>query len=516
MRLTSVQIRNFRSIGFLELPLDPSCRVLVGINESGKSNILKALASLGTYVPSKQHDVREPLPNEPPIEQAEIQFRFALDTTETKDLFSLASQLVVARDMEKTAIALRGGQELTLRNFVEERNTGLYDVDVLSQTKKAKYWAIGNKYELAQGWKKPSDACPVDLQVKGRPGSGTTAVKSLKLIYSPDYPELPDEAFAEASIQDLAAIVGINVAAKIEQELPETVSWEYSDQNLLPASIGIDQFASNPNSCLPLKNMFTLAGVEDIGPAIAEARGKSRNFLLNFFQSIAEKTTTHFRSVWKEYKDVAFELHPDGDNLIPGVREQNRYDFERRSDGFKRFVSFLLQISTRVKSGTLSGALLLIDEPDISLHPSGARFLRDELIRISKSNYVVYSTHSIFMIDRENISRHLIVEKEKEQTRASVTTDSNIADEEVIFNALGYSILEGLKKRNLLFEGWKDKHIFEVAIRHPPSKYRKVASHFKEIGRCHAKGVKQIKFITPFMELAQRECVAPPISWTVG
>lgn len=122
MRLTSVQIRNFRSISFLELPLDPSCRVLVGINESGKSNILRALASLGTYMPSKQRDVREPLPSESPIEQAEDPF--ALDTTETKDLFSLASQLVVAKEMAKTPIALRGGQTLTLRNFVEERTWG--------------------------------------------------------------------------------------------------------------------------------------------------------------------------------------------------------------------------------------------------------------------------------------------------------------------------------------------------------------------------------------------------------
>ncbi len=44
MKLNRVQIKNFRSIKDIEIDFDPSCRVLVGINESGKSNILNALA----------------------------------------------------------------------------------------------------------------------------------------------------------------------------------------------------------------------------------------------------------------------------------------------------------------------------------------------------------------------------------------------------------------------------------------------------------------------------------------
>lgn len=46
MRLKSVEIRNFRSINDITVDFDPTCRVLVGINESGKSNILNALALL--------------------------------------------------------------------------------------------------------------------------------------------------------------------------------------------------------------------------------------------------------------------------------------------------------------------------------------------------------------------------------------------------------------------------------------------------------------------------------------
>ncbi|MDP2788854.1 MAG: AAA family ATPase, partial [bacterium] len=63
MKLNRVKIKNFRSIEDLEIKINPACRVLVGINESGKSNILHALALLGEKLPTRD-DIREPLPNE--------------------------------------------------------------------------------------------------------------------------------------------------------------------------------------------------------------------------------------------------------------------------------------------------------------------------------------------------------------------------------------------------------------------------------------------------------------------
>jgi len=41
MKLDKAEIVNFRSIKKETVVFDPACRVLVGINESGKSNILK-------------------------------------------------------------------------------------------------------------------------------------------------------------------------------------------------------------------------------------------------------------------------------------------------------------------------------------------------------------------------------------------------------------------------------------------------------------------------------------------
>jgi hypothetical protein len=78
-----------------------------------------------------------------------------------------------------------------------------------------------------------------------------------------------------------------------------------------------------------------------------------------------------------------------------------------------------------------------------------------ELIEVLKKNYVVYSTHSIFMIDSNKIDRHYIVKKADENTVLHEANKSNFQDEEVLFKALGFSSFELLKSCNLLFEGWK-------------------------------------------------------------
>jgi hypothetical protein len=108
------------------------------------------------------------------------------------------------------------------------------------------------------------------------------------------------------------------------------------------------------------------------------------------------------------------------------------------------------------------------------------------------------------MIDTGNIERHYIVKKEDEVTTVEVARDSNVADEEVLYNALGFSLFEILKQKNIIFEGWRDKRLFAVGQSKAPAATKKI---LKELGVCHAKGVKHIKTITPLIELARRSCI---------
>lgn len=501
MKLTSVDITNFRSIDSLTIEFNPKCRVLVGINESGKSNILRALALLMPEKTPQKDDVREPLPTEDPIEEAVIHFNFELTGEEMNQIYGTASKKIYI-DKLKKPILLKDKTSLSVQDFTKRCNQGLFTIDIVNKSKTAKYWRLDSSYKIVSGWKKPTDACPPDF-AETLPNGDKVILKNYAIIDGDICTNTPKEYLTDINAEDINRIVGSETADYVAKNLPKTLFWLYDEKNLLPASIGMTAFATNPDICLPLKNMFLLAGYNNIGKSINDAKQRSSNSLLNLLGNVAHKTTLHFHNVWKEYRKIEFDLIPDGDNIIPSIKEKNRFDCSKRSDGFKRFVSFLLMISANVKTGILANSLLLIDEPDTSLHPSGARYLRDELIKISDKNYVVYSTHSIFMIDRENINRHIIVKKEDEKTMIENVDESNIVDEEVIYNALGYSIFESLQKKNIIFEGWKDKKLFQIAI----TKSQQIKKTFKSVGICHAKGVNHIKTVSSTLELANRECL---------
>lgn len=501
MKLDRVEIKNFRSIKDTTVNFEPACRVLVGINESGKSNILNALAFLGEdYKPVKKDDLREALPDEDPITESLVRFVFRFEKAESDELLETISAKIAA-DIKNPEI-VSTTKSLTLKEFCEALHEGLYKADILKETKSFSYWSIDNKYKLLAGWKKPTSACPADFSVelKGQ----NYQLSKYKLIRVADFADIPPEYLEDAKISDLATLSGEAITKITEENLPDTLFWEYDEDNLLPSAVKIDAFSADPDTCVPLKNMFTLAGINEISTSIASAKARGNNQFQNYLDGIAKKTTTHFRNVWKEYKNIEFSLRLNADQIEPGVKEKNTLDFSKRSDGFKRFVTFLLMISVNVKTDELTDTLLLIDEPEISLHPSGARYLREELIKISKTNYVVYSTHSIFMIDSGDISRHYIVKKKDEITTIESAKDSNIADEEVLYNALGHSVFAVLKEKNLIFEGWNDKYLFSVALQGATTVLK---NKYKDFGICHAKGVGTIKTITPMIELALRECL---------
>lgn len=507
MKLKYAQIKNYRSIQDTQVDFTPSCRILVGINESGKSNILKALSLVGEGFTPTPEDVREPLPREKSIDEAYVRFVFGLDKSETEEIYNEVKPKVLSKKAD-TPLVKSGAKEASLRDFCHLKNEGLYRVNLLTQKKDGSHWSMTG-YELLSDWKKPSAACPADFNIQV--GGESVSLKQCALVNSKDYPDIPENYLEASNFASVNQLVGSEILSYVTDNLPEVIFWQYDEQNLLPPSVNIDAFVANPDSCIPLKNMFALAGIEDIAKEINDARKVSPNKLRNLLRRVSEHTTKHFQSVWKEYKEIKFALEPNGTTIEANIVEKNYWRMSQRSDGVKRFTTFLLHISANVKANVLSDALILVDEPDMGLHPSGSRYLRDELIEIGKKNAVVFSTHSIFMIDKDTLGRHIIVKKESEKTTATSANKSNFVDEEVLFNALNYTVYDILKKDNIIFEGWRDKKLFQVAISKVPNGYgddlKPLKEKLKTVGLCHAEGVKDVRNITPLVELAGRNCL---------
>jgi energy-coupling factor transporter ATP-binding protein EcfA2 len=511
MKLSMVQIVNFRSLKDVTINFAPPCVVLVGINESGKSNILRALSFLAEEnIPTKA-DLREISPGEHPPSEAYIKFIFDFEDGDTEQIYDKLNAKVLGPSTPINLLLRNArGVPLTLRELCSLHEKGVFRVDLMKGQKYPAYFRLPEqeKYKIESRWKKVSKQCPANFTVV-KDGSETgSPLKTFALIDANTYKNINEPYLEDISPEETLSLVGSEIANYVQENLPQCIFWQYNEQNYLPPKINLPQFSGNPEICEPLRNMFELAGIKNVKAEFDKEKAISAHGTKNLLRRVAVASTNHLHDVWKEYKSVSFELVPNGDNIDIGVKDQyTSFEFSQRSDGFKRFVTFLLMISAKSKTKLLENALLLIDEPDTSLHPSGAKFLRDELIKISERNRVVFSTHSIHMIDKDNIGRHLIVKKDNEVSSITRASDSNVVDEEVLYNAIGYSIFESLKKKNILFEGWRDKRLFQVALSKVPKQYKRLRKTFNAIGFCHATGVKDIRTITPLLELANRDCL---------
>jgi hypothetical protein len=477
---------------------------LVGINEAGKTNILRALALLSAQEKPKPDDIRVQPPDEELTEEAYVRFVFALDRTERLGIYEQLRKRVVGPERE--VIVTAGETKQTFAQFCDAMKEGVYEIDLHTSDKSATYWTFPDSQSLADDWLVPIKSCPDSIKVTAPDGSAQT-LKSMLLVHKSAVEDAHLVHLAPAAIGPIQNALGKAVMNHVQENLPQCIFWSHSDNYLIPARLPLDQFAGNPTTCLPLKHAFALAGLDEVATTIATAKKRS-NGMRNLLDRVAKKATQHIREVWPEYKGIALDLRENGANLETSVSDvHNLYDLARRSDGFKRFISFLLMVSAPTRTKALSGVLLLTDDPDAGMHPSGARHVRDELMRISSSNYVVYSTHSIFMIDRDHVARHVVVTKAKEVTQIQDADEASIHDEEVLFNALGFSFAEILEKRNIVFEGWRDKRLFRVALSRVPAEHANLKTGFAEWGICHVEGVKDVRRVTPFLALAQRDCI---------
>lgn len=497
MNLSYVKIKNFRSIEESKIDFSPTCRALIGINESGKTNILHALSLLSDEREPGVNDVREPREAEAPIDEAHVWFVFSLSDADRLEVLSLIEPSIVG-GMNEPIVGDDTLTEFTNKTFKES----LYRVNLISENKGGAYWSSNSK-PVCTGWYIPKKNTPSTIVVGT--GKASVPLNSFKLVHEGALSKETLEHCSKLSFEVLLGIIGGEVSRWTAENIPSCVLWSYSDSQLLPASIPVSDFCDDPSDYEPLEEMFALAGYSDPEKSISEAAGR-KNGTRNLLRRVAKAATTHLKSVWREYKDINISLEPNGDNIEISIQDSfNLYDFERRSDGFKRFISFLFLVSAKTKNGSLNNTLYLHDEPDSGLHPSGCRHLLSELVKVSKGNYVVFSTHSIFMIDCSKIDRHYIVRKAKETTTVEVADSSNFRDEEVLYNALEFSTFEVIHQKNLLFEGWKDKQLFKCAISGRKKESRNFKKMTASIGFCHAQGVKDVGKVSSMLELANRE-----------
>lgn len=199
----------------------------------------------------------------------------------------------------------------------------------------------------------------------------------------------------------------------------DIVFWKSSPEFLLLDEIDLNTFAEKPKKIsIPLLNCFILSGFQasTIAKEISKLTSPAK---IHSLQSIlSDKITKHIRLIWPEHPiSISFQINNNKISLLiedDGIKYKPKTT-NQRSDGFKQFISFLLTISVESHNEELANTILLIDEPELHLHPPAQINLLKELVKITsnnKNNVLFFATHSNYLIDKDVLDRNFKVKKE--------------------------------------------------------------------------------------------------------
>ena len=224
-----------------------------------------------------------------------------------------------------------------------------------------------------------------------------------------------------------------------------------------------------------MKNIFRIAGYKTnskITNLLTEI-GSDEIQLQTLETELSYKANNFISKIWNDNTlntKLKFKISKDSSNqykiitTVTGENELNGiYSMEDVSDGFKQFLSILLSFSLKGNCNNI----IAIDEPEVHLHPSAAIYLKQRLIELGKNYYVIYSTHSPFMLDANVSQRHYKVTKEDSLTKITqLPPDTNINDDELTEELFGINMLRDFYAPNrMLVEGQSDKTLIEYGLK---------------------------------------------------
>ena len=178
----------------------------------------------------------------------------------------------------------------------------------------------------------------------------------------------------------------------------------------------------------------------------------------------SDNITFDYQNIYKQEK-LKIALNKDGDKIYVNI-----YDIDdninpkkpsQRSKGLQWFLSFYLMLNNSDEN-----AILLIDEPGLYLHASA----QEDILRLFENNlnnYIIYTTHSPYLIDTNNMLRVKLVTNDRKKGIGTCVENKyyKCADLDTItplITAIGYNMtkspLEFGGGLNIITEGVSDRY----------------------------------------------------------
>ena len=516
MKLIKFRVKNFRSVddsGWIEVDNVTS---LIGTNESGKTNLLLPLWKLNPAkdgeikptadYPRKRYNEIRLMKNKPVFIQAHFELpdtlalkvadltgytvddvkiasvnrdfdgnyqigfpnaepKRSIEKGEVVNLLSDAKSDIGNLNEFKTEEGLKNNILNALNEALSEAN--IADDEILSESLE-KIQSILHDVDTTNATKRST--------IEPRLGQVLDSIDEIVLAVTKPHPQESQEA-RKLIRQNLPAFVYYSNYGNLDSEiyLPHVI------ENMNRENLGNREGAKartlkvlfefvklDPKEILELGQDFQIQnGIQPTELQIDEIREKKkeRDILL---QSAGTDLTQKFRSWWKQ-GEYRFRFNADGDHFRIWVSDDKRpeeIELEGRSTGLQWFLSFYL-IFLVESVDSHEGAILLLDEPGMSLHPIAQRNLSDFFANLSQTNQLIYTTHSPFLVDPNHLDRVKAVYVDDDGTTAVSANlragEKNSAQTNSIYPvhaALGLSVSDTLLQgcQAIVVEGTSDQH----------------------------------------------------------
>uniref|UniRef100_UPI00188AAD1F AAA family ATPase n=1 Tax=Vibrio anguillarum TaxID=55601 RepID=UPI00188AAD1F len=242
-----------------------------------------------------------------------------------------------------------------------------------------------------------------------------------------------------------------------------------------------DEYYDYGNLCLLKLLGFTAKELSELGntpsPNISDTnalkaykdRLDSRSYQLN---AASVRLTNEIKLVWmpnpKRPEADRLKVVADGQYLKVVVEDDLGVDIEldQRSEGFQWLVSFFIVFFSEAMDKH-ENAILLLDEPGMSLHALKQRDFRETISRLAENNQTLFTTHSPFLVGPDELDIVRVVEMKERTLGTKVHTTLSSEDPAGLLplqEALGYDLANSLfsQQRNLILEGLTDYWYIEA------------------------------------------------------
>ena len=242
-----------------------------------------------------------------------------------------------------------------------------------------------------------------------------------------------------------------------------------------------DKFYDYGNLCLLKLLGFKPRELSDIGKTQSPAKDDidglkqyrdtldNRTYQLN---AASIKLTKEIREIWNPNPNrpeaEKIRISADGQYLKVSVEDELGVEIEldQRSEGFQWMVSFFVVFFAEAMDKH-KNAILLLDEPGMSLHGLKQREFRETLNKLSIQNQTIFTTHSPFLVGPNELDIVRVVELKNRDEGSKVHTTISSSDPAGLLplqEALGYDLAQSLftQQKNLILEGLTDYWYIEA------------------------------------------------------